>query len=706
MGICENDNNKEQSLNNLGNNRIKNNILQGKKNIIKQASIKGNPDPFSIEGEIRINEQMKKFICKIILNNKTGTGFVCKIPFPNEFILLPVLITNKSVINKEGLQSSKMLEITFDNDSYEKIISITPERKIYSSQKYDITFIEIIPKIDGINKFLETNILEKSVLEDLNLNDIKESKNMTYVLQYKNGIKCIESHGIINKIEEDFISHSCSKNIGGPIFLFLDQKIVGINIGNGKGILLKKPIEEFYIFVNNNKTSNKPIMNTIDCYYITNNDGYFNLLNDYVESHDIHIEEYMDLMNNYEEKNDILNKEYNKGRKKKKFLEENVKIYVDSQLINFSYKYKYKSNNNKIHVKFVFKQILNDLSFLFAYCNNLETIDLNSYDSTHITNMLGMFNECKNLKSVDLSEFKSTKDINMEFMFNGCKSLKIINFPSDNYPKINVTNLSDLFFSCLSLESVDLSSFNTSKVKRMNNLFNGCSSLTSINLFSFNTSNVINIERMFSSCMSLKLVDLSKFNTEKVENMKEMFFDCRTIIELNLSSFNTSNVKSMDSMFMGCHSLKIINLSSFNTINVINMSNMFGGCNSLQSVDLSSFNTINVTNMHGMFQNCTSLKTLNLSSFKTPKLIDIGIMFAECEKLEYLDLSSFNTMNVNRENKMILETPIFINPFFNDFFRLLSQNIFYGCLNLKTLKCSDKYLLQMFNDIKKLNGAV
>ena len=91
---------------------------------------------------------MKKFICKIILNNKYGTGFICKIPYPNQFIFLPVLITNKSVINTDELQRFKMLDITFDNDKEEKIINITPERKIYSSQKYDITFIEIIPKID------------------------------------------------------------------------------------------------------------------------------------------------------------------------------------------------------------------------------------------------------------------------------------------------------------------------------------------------------------------------------------------------------------------------------------------------------------------------------------------------------------------------------------------------------------------------------
>ena len=686
MGICESDKNNPQLHNNFSNNQIENIILQGKANTQKQNFIAGRAAPSSIEKEVIINEQMKKFICKIILNNKYGTGFICKIPYPNQFIFLPVLITNKSIINTDELQRFKMLDITFDNDKEEKIINITPERKIYSSQKYDITFIEIIPEIDGINKFLETNKLDKSDIENLNTNnekDPKESKNMSYVLQYQNGINCIESHGIINKIEGDFISHNCSKNIGGPILLFKDQKIIGINIGNEQGILLGKCIDEFYTFTTNNKINDKIIKNCIDCYYIINNGNYFNLLNDFDESHNIQREEYIE------------------GRKKKKFLEENIDIYVDSQPIKFSYKY--KSNNNQIHVKYIFKQILNDLSFLFSFCKNLETIDLYSYDTTHITNMFGMFKDCENLKSVNLSNFRSTNDINMGFMFSGCNQLKTINFPSCNYPKINLTNVDDLFFYCSSLESLDLSSFNTIKVKSMNNLFNGCSSLNSLNLSSFNTSNVVNMERMFCACMNLKSIDLSKFNTEKVEKMNDMFFDCRSLIELDLSSFNTSNVKHMEYMFMGCHSLKNINLSSFNTINVVDMSCMFGGCNLLQSVDLSSFNTINVTNMTGMFQICNSLKYLNLSSFKTSKLMYLDIMFIGCEQLEYLDLSSFNTMNVIRENRLI---NIQANSFPNPFFKFLSKNIFSACINLKTLICSDEYILKMFNDIKEFNDEL
>lgn len=48
------------------------------------------------------------------------------------------------------------------------------------------------------------------------------------------------------------------------------------------------------------------------------------------------------------------------GEDKMKFIEDNVNIYIDSQPIQFNYKY--KTGNTIIKVKFIFKKILNDLS--------------------------------------------------------------------------------------------------------------------------------------------------------------------------------------------------------------------------------------------------------------------------------------------------------------------------------------------------------
>ena len=70
-------------------------------------------------------EQMKKCICKIKLDNKQGTEFFCKIPFPDINNRLSVLITNNHIINEKELykNNSKIYISIKDNDSIKELNS-------------------------------------------------------------------------------------------------------------------------------------------------------------------------------------------------------------------------------------------------------------------------------------------------------------------------------------------------------------------------------------------------------------------------------------------------------------------------------------------------------------------------------------------------------------------------------------------------------
>ena len=65
-------------------------------------------------------------------------------------------------------------------------------------------------------------------------------------------------------------------------------------------------------------------------------------------------------------------------------------------------------------------------------------------------------------------------------------------------------------------------------------MFSGCSSLQSINLSSFNTTNVKDMSCMFSYCSSLQSIDLSSFNTTNVEDMSYMFAGCSSLKKENV----------------------------------------------------------------------------------------------------------------------------------------------------------------------------
>ena len=66
--------------------------------------------------------------------------------------------------------------------------------------------------------------------------------------------------------------------------------------------------------------------------------------------------------------------------------------------------------------------------------------------------------------------------------------------------------MSNMFSGCISLSSLNLSTFNTSSVTDMGWMFSGCSSLSSLDLSTFNTSNARNVDNIFDGCSKLEEV--------------------------------------------------------------------------------------------------------------------------------------------------------------------------------------------------------
>ena len=146
-------------------------------------------------------------------------------------------------------------------------------------------------------------------------------------------------------------------------------------------------------------------------------------------------------------------------------------------------------------------------------------------------------------------------------------------------------------------------------------------------------SGVTDMSDMFYVCTKLTTLDVSNLNTSNVTNMYEMFYYCKSLTTLDVSNFDTSNVTTMSYMFYKCNSLTTLDVSNFNTSNVTDMSNLFHYCSKLTTLDLSNFNTSNVTNMYAMFESCSNLTTLDLSNFDTSKIYNMGRTFIDCNSL-------------------------------------------------------------------------
>ena len=227
---------------------------------IKELNPNYIPSAISTQILSIIGEQAKNSICKIICpNNKgTGTGFLCKLPFPDCFNLLPVLATCYHVLEKENFINGSKITIQFNNEEKTNIINIDNKRKIYKSndREYDIIFIEI-KKDDGIDMkhFLD---VDDFLYKDGDINNIYKNKDI-----YPKGLDSKISFGKVKgiNIDNSELEHLCWIDLvssGAPIFNILNYKILGIHKGDHPrfyfklGNVLKKPIESFYLKEKNN----------------------------------------------------------------------------------------------------------------------------------------------------------------------------------------------------------------------------------------------------------------------------------------------------------------------------------------------------------------------------------------------------------------------------------------------------------------------
>lgn len=106
-----------------------------------------------------------------------------------------------------------------------------------------------------------------------------------------------------------------------------------------------------------------------------------------------------------------------------------------------------------------------------------------------------MFYECNSLEAIDMSACPKVKLYTCNSMFYGCTKAKQINLGGLD---LGTTSISQMFYNCNALESLDLSKMSFNYVQSLTNTFHGCTSLT----------NIIFPDDLFSNT-SLGSVDLS-----------------------------------------------------------------------------------------------------------------------------------------------------------------------------------------------------
>ena len=455
------------------------------------------PTIVTLEKTKIIVDQIEKCICKIYNKGIDGTGFFCYIDDENNKKKIPVMITNRHIINEDYFNTHKTIKISFNNEKKNMEIQLDSKRIKYLSpekdKSEDITIIEI-KKEDNIKTFLE---IDEKIYE--NNSDKIFNQKTSYIIQYPKQKGASVSYGLI-KISDDCkdITHYCSTDVGSsgsPIINLESSKVIGIHIGASgnfkfnKGNFLKFPIKKFLkIYNGNNMDINNEIDNKADNinkkdnkdYKIDNKNEITITLK--IEQADVNKEIYfLDNTNKYIEKN----------KSPHGYLSElnndNTELFIDENKVNYQ-KYFVPPYEGNFEIKLKFNTFLKDCSYMFYYCQNIIKIDFSCFKSHNITNMNNMFCYCTKLSELNLSSFNTE----------------------------NVTNMSYMFSYCTNLEKIVLSSFNTKNVIDMKNMFLLCNKLSYIDISSFVASPKLNNDLMFDRCRNIKHINLKK-------NFKDIF---------------------------------------------------------------------------------------------------------------------------------------------------------------------------------------
>ena len=128
-----------------------------------------------------------------------------------------------------------------------------------------------------------------------------------------------------------------------------------------------------------------------------------------------------------------------------------------------------------------------DMSYMFAACQSLTSLDLTSFDTSNVTDMTAMFVMLENLTNIDVSSFDTSNVENMALMFAGCMSLEELNV--FNFNTSNVKNMGAMFTACQSLDAIFLTSFDTRALDG--------------SIVEFNDVAISNVDMLFAGCINL-----------------------------------------------------------------------------------------------------------------------------------------------------------------------------------------------------------
>ena len=102
-----------------------------------------------------------------------------------------------------------------------------------------------------------------------------------------------------------------------------------------------------------------------------------------------------------------------------------------------------------------------DMSYMFAGCEKLTSVDVSHFNTSKVTYMGRMFDLCTRLTSLDLSSFNTSHVAEMRSMFSNCSNLRTI-YVGSGWSTAAVMYSTEMFWNCICLVGGQGTTWNSS----------------------------------------------------------------------------------------------------------------------------------------------------------------------------------------------------------------------------------------------------
>ena len=305
-----------------------------------------------------------------------------------------------------------------------------------------------------------------------------------------------------------------------------------------------------------------------------------------------------------------------------------------------------------------------DSEGVFSEFNVQNGFDLNYFDTSMVENMGSMFYETtRSMESIDLSNFDTRNVVDMSYMFssritlfdNPANAPKIKNLDLSMFNTEKLEDASAMFQELFFLESLKIPNFNTPNLKKMDMMFSGLANLRELDISNLKTNNVNSMVLTFAGTTGLNSVDFSEMDTSKVERFIATFGG--STINNSISALNTSSAKAVNRMFYKANSLEDIDLSGFDVSKVKSLNNIFIE-SEFKSLNISNWNAVSALTMDEMFRKAKIPNGINFGSyFNASNVTSAKSMFEEAT-INELNLSPMDVGKVKNFRSAFLESRI------------------------------------------------